>query len=101
MELRNRADHPSGGLPHRVLVQGREGVAATVVVTTYREHVWMSIVPPFTWEAIMGPAHIDQLIQVLGLARDELGQHMSVRHEGNGTVRKTQATQRRDVRSPE
>jgi hypothetical protein len=57
-------------------VKGREGVAVTVVVTTYHGHVW--IVPPFTWEAIMDPAHVDQLIHVLGLARgsriEEFGQ---------------------------
>lgn len=31
----------------------------------------MSIVPPFTWEAIMEPTTVGELIHVLGLARDE------------------------------
>lgn len=31
----------------------------------------MSIVPPFTWEAIMEAAKVDELIKVLGLARQE------------------------------
>jgi hypothetical protein len=59
-------------VPRRVVVKGREGVVATVVVTVYRGDVWMSIVPPFTWEAIMEPAKVDELIQVLGSARQEV-----------------------------
>jgi hypothetical protein len=31
----------------------------------------MSIVPPFTWEAIMESGTVDELINVLVLARDE------------------------------
>lgn len=73
MELNNRADHASGGLPRRVSVQGRDGVAVTVVVRTYRGHVWMSITPAVTWEAIMEPGHVDQLIKVLESARRESG----------------------------
>jgi hypothetical protein len=92
MEPRNRVSHPGDGLPRRVSVKGREGVAVTVVVTTYRGHVWMSIVPPFTWEAIMDPGHIDQLIHVLGLAREESKRGIwpggaRVSRDGNGTVR--------------
>lgn len=59
------------GTPRRVVVKGREGVTATVVVRTYRGEVWMSIVPPFTWEAIMEVRKIDELIHALGLAREE------------------------------
>lgn len=59
------------GIPRRVLVKGREGVTATVVVTTYRGEVWMSIVPAFTWEAIMESRKVDELIHALGLAREE------------------------------
>lgn len=58
-------------VPRKVVVEGREGVVATVVVTIYRGKVWMSIMPPFTWEAIMDPGNVDELIHVLGLARDE------------------------------
>ena len=78
MESRNRVDHPGYGLPRKVSVKGREGVAVTVVVTTYRGHVWMSIVPPFTWEAIMDPGNVDQLIRVLALAREESSRRVSV-----------------------
>jgi hypothetical protein len=38
----------------------------------------MSIVPPFTWEAIMDPGHVDQLIHALGLAREESNRRVSV-----------------------
>lgn len=31
----------------------------------------MSFVSPFTWEAIMEPGKVDELIHVLGLARAE------------------------------
>lgn len=59
------------GIPRRVVVKGREGVTATVVVTTYRGEVWMSIVPLFTWEAIMEIRQIDELIHTLVSAREE------------------------------
>ena len=42
-----------------------------MVVKTHRGSVWVSIVPPFTWEAIMDPAKVDELIQMLGLARED------------------------------
>ena len=92
MEPRNRVNHPGDGLPRRVSVKGREGVVVTVVVTTYRGHVWMSIVPPFTWEAIMDPGHVDQLIHVLGLAREESNRGISgggvrASRESNGIIR--------------
>src|SRR5918997_7206960 len=88
----NRVSHPGDGLPRMVSVKGREGVSVTVVVTTYRGHVWMSIVPPLTWEAIMEPGHVDQLIHVLGLAREESHRGIPVggtrvSRDSNGTVR--------------
>ena len=43
---------------------------ATVVVTAQRGQVWMSIQPPFTWEAIMEPSKVDELMRALGLARE-------------------------------
>jgi hypothetical protein len=59
------------GMPQRVRVKGMEGVDATVVVTVVRDTVWLSISPPFTWEAIMDLGMVDEVISLLGLARDE------------------------------
>jgi hypothetical protein len=56
-------------IPQRVIVKGRERVPATVVVTTYREEVWMSIVPPFIWEAIMEPGKVDELVRKQQVSR--------------------------------
>jgi hypothetical protein len=94
-EPSNRVGYPGYGLPRRVSVKGREGVAATVVVTTYPGYVWMSIVPPFTWEAIMDPGHVDQLIHALGLAREESNRRVSVGgtkvgSDSNGIVREVE-----------
>ena len=47
-----------------------QGVNVTVIVTVVQGRVWLSISPPFTWEAIMEPAKVDELIHVLELARD-------------------------------
>ncbi|MGH3996207.1 MAG: hypothetical protein ACRDTJ_01940, partial [Pseudonocardiaceae bacterium] len=47
------------------------GVDATVVVTVVHDTVWLSISPRFTWEAIMGPGKVDEIISMLELARDE------------------------------
>jgi hypothetical protein len=55
----------------RVLVKGSGNVPATVVVTARHGRVWMSVVPPFTPEAIMEPERIDELMHVLRLAREE------------------------------
>jgi hypothetical protein len=54
----------------KVSVTGSGGMAATVVVIVRRGHVWVSIVPPFTWEAIMEPEKVDELITTLARARD-------------------------------
>ena len=51
--------------------QGREGVAATIVVFARQGTVLVSISPPFTWEAIMDPEQVDELIRTLGLAQDD------------------------------
>jgi hypothetical protein len=48
-----------------------QGVDVTVVVTVVRDTVWLSISPPFTWEAIMKPEKVDEVISMLELARDE------------------------------
>jgi hypothetical protein len=62
------------GMPRRVSVQAAEGVAATVMVTAVKGKVSMSIIPPFTWQAIMDPGQIDELMHALRLARDEARQ---------------------------
>jgi hypothetical protein len=79
-------------VPRRVVVKGREGVVATVTVTIYRGEIWLSIVPPFTWEAIMEPGKVDELIHVLGLAREEARRSVVVGatrmdRGGNGVTR--------------
>jgi hypothetical protein len=70
------------GMPRRVLVKGMEGVPATVVVRVVQGHVWLSISPPFTWEAIMDPAKVDELVHVLELAQDEAQQMAAARPAG-------------------
>ncbi len=61
----------SAGMPRRVSVKACQGRDATVVVTVTQGKVWMSIVPLFTWEAIMEPEKVDEVIRTLELARDE------------------------------
>ena len=51
----------------KVTVKGSGGVVATVVVTARRGKVWMSIQPPFTWDAIMEPGMVEELIRTLAL----------------------------------
>ncbi|MBV9141060.1 MAG: hypothetical protein JO115_09080 [Pseudonocardiales bacterium] len=41
-----------------------------MVVQTDREQVWMSW-PPFTWEAILDPVQVADLMHVLVFAREE------------------------------
>jgi hypothetical protein len=59
------------GVPRRVRVKGMQGVNATVVVTVVGDTVWLSISPRFTWEAIMEPEKVEEIISMLKLARDE------------------------------
>ncbi len=59
------------GVSRRVRVKGMAGVDATVVVTVVQDTVWLSISPPFTWEAIMEPGKVDEVMSMLELARDE------------------------------
>lgn len=66
----------------RVLVKGTGGVAAAVVLTVVQGQVWMSIHPLFTWEAIMEPGKVDELMHVLGLARDDARKMVSAREIG-------------------
>ena len=72
---------PRMGLPRRIAVKGMQGVDVTVVVTVVRDTVWLSISPPFTWEAIMQPGKVDEVIHVLELARDE-AKTAAARHGG-------------------
>lgn len=55
----------------RIAVKGSGGVNATVVVTVQRARVWLSIQPPFTWDAIMEPEKVDELIAVLDHAKED------------------------------
>lgn len=64
-------DANSRPVARRVFVKGMQGIDVTVVVTVVQGTVWLSISPPFTWEAIMKPGKVDELMHVLELARDE------------------------------
>jgi len=55
----------------KVTVKGSGGVVATVVITARRGKVWMSIQPPFTWDAIMEPGMVDELIRTLVLTVED------------------------------
>lgn len=55
----------------RISVKGSGGVTATIVIFTRQGTVLMSIVPPFTWEAIMDPEQVDELISALELAKND------------------------------
>lgn len=46
-------------------------MSATVIVTVNRGGVWLSIDPPFTFEAILEPAEVDTLIGMLAEAVKE------------------------------
>jgi hypothetical protein len=68
--LRGQTPYNRMSTPRRVCVKGMEEVDATVAVAVVQDKVWVSISPPFTWEAIMEPVQ-DELMQVLELARDD------------------------------
>jgi len=55
----------------KVSTKGSGGVTAKVIVIARRGYIWMSIEPPFTWEAIMEPEKVDELMHTLGLARED------------------------------
>ncbi len=76
-----QAKYSHTGLPRRVSVKGTEGANATVVVTVVQGKVWMSISPPFTWEAIMEPLKVDELMHVLELAREDAKKMAAARSE--------------------
>jgi len=68
----------------KVTVKGSGGVVATVVVTARRGKVWMSIQPPFTWEAIMEPGMVEELIRTLALAAEDAKKMASGRSGSRG-----------------
>src|SRR6185437_9793456 len=80
--LVQQAPWSSTGVPRRVFVKGMQGVDVTLVVTVVQGTVWVSISPPFTWEAIMEPVQVDELMHVLELARDE-ARKMPGAHNGS------------------
>lgn len=69
------------GMPRRVCVKACQGEVAVVVVKVVRGTVWLSISPPFAWEAILEPENVDEVISVLELARDEARQMAAARGE--------------------
>lgn len=61
----------ASAIHRRVAVAGSGGVSATVIVVARRGQVWVSIMPPFTWEAILEPITVDELTHTLELARED------------------------------
>lgn len=75
----------SGSVVYRkVSVKGSGGVTATIVVTAQRGKVWVSIEPPFIWEAIMEPEKVDELIRTLGQAGDDAKRRVSSKSVSRG-----------------
>lgn len=79
-----QATYVSSTVHRKVSVKGSGGVSATVVVTVRRGTVWVSIMPPFTWEAIMEPGKVDELIRTLGLAREDAKRMVSGKRVSRG-----------------
>jgi hypothetical protein len=80
--LVQQAPWPTSSVPRRVFVKGMQGVDVTLIVTVVQGTVWVSISPPFTWEAIMEPVKVDELLHVLELARDEARKMPVVHNSG-------------------
>ncbi len=76
---------PSAGRPRRVFVKGMQRADVTVVVTVVQGTVWLSISPPFAWEAIMEPGKVDEVMRVLELAREE-ARKMAAAHSGRAST---------------
>ena len=54
------------------MVKGRQDTRVTVVIEVCRGKVWVvSVDSPFTSEAILEPAQVDRLIDLLGQAAKE------------------------------
>lgn len=67
-EDNGHATYTGSVVQRKVSAKGSGEVSATVVVTVRLGQVWMSIQPPFTWEAIMEPEKVDELIRTLAVA---------------------------------
>lgn len=63
--------HVGAGLPRRLSVKGSGGITATVVVVVRQGKVMVSIVPPFTWEVILDPRKVDDLVRSLAQAGED------------------------------
>ncbi len=55
----------------RVFTMGSGGVNTTIVVVARQGKVWLSIDPPFTWEAILESEKVDELVRVLRQAEND------------------------------
>ncbi len=100
--LSEKAQFPRMSVPRRVFVKGMQGADATIVVTVTQGTVWLSVSPPFTWEAIMEPGRVDELMHVLELAREEAKQMIAAYGENASPARKAviRAITRNADRSP-
>jgi hypothetical protein len=58
-------------MPRRIAVKGMQGTDVNIIVTVVQGTVWLSISPPYVWEAILQPSNVDNVIHALELARDE------------------------------
>lgn len=70
MEHDDWTNYTDAGKPRRIPVEVTKGITADAVLKTYRGRVWMSL-PPSTWGAIMESAQVDELVNVLRLARED------------------------------
>lgn len=61
----------TSAIHRKIAVHGSGGVSATIVVVARQGRVWLSIMPPFTWEAILEPSTVDTLLRTLELARED------------------------------
>lgn len=68
------------GMPRRVRVKASGGETATVVVRVVQGCVWLSVSPPFTWEAVMTPGIVDEVVGVLEVAKEEAEQMGTAAH---------------------
>lgn len=69
---------------HKVTVKGSGGVTAAVLVTVRRGQIWLSVQPPFTWEAIMTPGKVEELVRTLAVAGEEAEKMASGIAESDG-----------------
>lgn len=62
----------TGTVVHRrISAKGGGGVTSTIVVVVRQGKVSLSIVPPFTWEAILESEKVDELVRALGQAQED------------------------------